>query len=441
MHVLIIGAGTGGLALAHGLKQAGVKVSVFERDRTPRNSPGGYRVGISPAGSRALKACVPPALYELFVATCSRAPRFFSALTEQLSELVCLELTGEAADPVDGEKNVIRTILRQVLLTGLEGNVSFDKKFVRYEHDTNGTVRAFFEDGTHCEGDVLIGADGAGSRVRKQRLPYARHEDTGIVSIGGRLALTTESKALLSPKMFNGMSMIMAPKGYGAIIHVLEFAWNRPGATPPTQATDPGRLALWQELIAENSHDYISWGLWASHKHFPSDPKHLAGPELIAVAQEMARDWHPDLRRLIQLTDPTSAQCIKIRTSVPLAPWESSNVTLLGDAIHTMTPGRGAGANTALRDANLLRNVLTEVAAGRKPLVGAIHEYEAEMLRYSTEAVLKSRKQMDANDLIHKPFVGRVQLGVMRVFMRIINAVPAFKRRVAASILRVRAAN
>ena len=56
MHVMIIGAGTGGLALAHGLKRAGIGVSVYERDVTPRDDQGGYRVGISPAGSRALKA-------------------------------------------------------------------------------------------------------------------------------------------------------------------------------------------------------------------------------------------------------------------------------------------------------------------------------------------------------------------------------------------------
>ena len=63
------------------------------------------------------------------------------------------------------------------------------------------------------------------------------------------------------------------------------------------------------------------------------------------------------------------------------------------------------------------------------------------MLRYSTEAVLRSRKQMDANDLIHRPVLGRIQLAVMRLFMRIVNAVPAFKRRVAASIMRARAAD
>ena len=107
MHVLIIGAGTGGLTLAHALKQAGIAVSVYERDPTPNADQGGYRVGISPAGSRALKACVPASNYELFVATCARPPRYFNMLTEQFSEVLCLELDDEAANIKEGRKSVV----------------------------------------------------------------------------------------------------------------------------------------------------------------------------------------------------------------------------------------------------------------------------------------------------------------------------------------------
>lgn len=60
LQVIIIGAGTGGLCLAHGLKRAGIGVRVYERDRTRRDGLHGYRVGISPAGSQALKSCLPP---------------------------------------------------------------------------------------------------------------------------------------------------------------------------------------------------------------------------------------------------------------------------------------------------------------------------------------------------------------------------------------------
>jgi 2-polyprenyl-6-methoxyphenol hydroxylase-like FAD-dependent oxidoreductase len=114
---------------------------------------------------------------------------------------------------------------------------------------------------------------------------------------------------------------------------------------------------------------------------------------------------------------------------------------LLGDAIHTMTPGRGAGANTALRDAVLLGQMLVAAHHGRKPLFQAIHEYEAEMLRYSSEAVNESRKQMNWADAIHRPAIGRLQLAAARGAMRVINAVPMLKRRLLQKLMRVRGEN
>jgi 2-polyprenyl-6-methoxyphenol hydroxylase-like FAD-dependent oxidoreductase len=45
--------------------------------------------------------------------------------------------------------------------------------------------------------------------------------------------------------------------------------------------------------------------------------------------------------------------------------WKTRNITLLGDAIHGMTPARGIGANIALRDADLLRGKLIAVGQGR----------------------------------------------------------------------------
>jgi 2-polyprenyl-6-methoxyphenol hydroxylase-like FAD-dependent oxidoreductase len=432
LRVIIIGAGTGGLALAHGLKQAGIAVCVYERDRTPRAAAGGYRVGISPAGSRALKALVPACVYELFVATCARAPRYFNLLTEQFSELLCLAIEGQAADAMDGEKNVIRRTLRRVLLTGLDDQVIFGKRFIAYESNPDGSITARFEDGTSASAEVLIGADGAGSRVRKQRLPHARHQDTGIVSIGGKLPMSPQSRALLSDKMYYGMSMIMAPKGFGAIIHSIEFSPGR--AIPDFAARWPG----FESAIAEDS---VGWGLWAARPNVPRDPHGLQPPDQLQLARELTRRWHPNLRQLIDLTDLATLQSINIRTSIPVAPWESSNVTLLGDAIHTMTPGRGAGANTALRDAALLCQTLIEVQQGSSPLVPAIHRYEAEMLRYSTQAVIESRKQMSARDAIHKPIVGGIQLAGMRAALRLINAMPPVKRQILRRIMRVRGEN
>src|ERR1700716_3656676 len=107
------------MCLAHGLKRAGISVAVYERDRTRTGGLHGYRVGIDPDGSRALHACLPPELYDTFVATCARAPRSFNLLTEGLSEVLSLPLRPDD-DPINSEKSVSRMTLRQVLLTGLE---------------------------------------------------------------------------------------------------------------------------------------------------------------------------------------------------------------------------------------------------------------------------------------------------------------------------------
>src|ERR1700722_4673552 len=437
LHVMIIGAGTGGLCLAHGLTRAGIRVTVYERGRTRQDGLQGCRVGISPAGRYALSQCLPPELYDLFVATCARPPQYFNMLTEQMSELLSMErFSGD--DDVNSEKSVSRMTLRQVLLTGLEDVVAFDKKFSHYEHYSDGRVIVSFEDGTQAIGDVLVGADGAGSRLRKQRLPHARMEETGILSIAGKLPLTQESRALISDKVFNGVSLVMAPKGYGAIIHVLEFKWDRAGVKSNVGGNDSELISHWPGMLYDNTCDYIMWGVWGARQNLPADPTKLSVEQQLDLAREITKNWHPNMRRLIDLTDPSTVFPVNVRTSVPVEPWESSNVTLLGDAVHTMTPGRGFGANNALRGPALLPKSLVEVEKGRKPLVEALHEYELEMLTYSKEAVLESRKQMDARSISHKPVLGRMQLAVARAAMRLVNSVPLLKRKMLEQQMHLR---
>ncbi|MGH3394439.1 MAG: FAD-dependent oxidoreductase [Streptosporangiaceae bacterium] len=88
-------------------------------------------------------------------------------------------------------------------------------------------------------------------------------------------------------------------------------------------------------------------------------------------------------RRLLEVVnrqligDPDSSFPLSIRTSEPIPQWKATNVSLIGDAIHTMTPGRGVGANTALRDARLLTRTLTKAARGEVSLLEAVHEADA----------------------------------------------------------------
>jgi 2-polyprenyl-6-methoxyphenol hydroxylase-like FAD-dependent oxidoreductase len=439
--VLVIGAGTGGLALTHGLVRAGIEAQVFERDALRTEGLHGYRVGIDPDGSRALHALLPPDLYNTFVATQARAPRWFNMLTEQLNEVLAIKLPVET-DPVESEKSVSRMTLRQVLMTGLEDVINFGKEFTGFEQHPDGTVTAHFADGSSATGDLLVGADGVGSRVRKQYLPQARQEDTGIIAIAGKLPITEESAALMPPRVFQGISIIQAPKGYFCILHVMEFKWDRSGKIKNGIGdTDAELIEIWPGLQFDNTRDYINWGFSASANKFPADVMQRRGADLARLVTEMAEDWHPNLRRLFQLTDPSTCFPVKIKTSVPLDPWPASNVTLIGDAIHTMTPGRGVGANTALRDAVLLCARIIDVAEGRLELVEAVGRYESRMIKYAFDAVLKSREQMTDEDPIHKPVVGRIVLALMRTAMRITNHVRPLKDRMSRSMLAYRGAD
>ena len=267
--VLVIGAGTGGLALAHGLVRAGIDVQVFERDALRTEGLHGYRVGIDPDGSRALHALLPPDLYDTFVATQARAPRWFNMLTEQLHEVLAIELPVET-DPVESEKSVSRMTLRQVLMTGLEDVIKFGKEFTGFEQHADGTVTAHFADGSSAIGDLLVGADGVGSRVRKQYLPQARQEDTGIIAIAGKLPISEESTSLVPPRVFQGISMIQAPKGYFCILHVMEFKWDRSGKIKNgIGGTDAELIEIWPGLQFDNTRDYINWGLLRQCRQIP----------------------------------------------------------------------------------------------------------------------------------------------------------------------------
>jgi 2-polyprenyl-6-methoxyphenol hydroxylase-like FAD-dependent oxidoreductase len=104
-------------------------------------------------------------------------------------------------------------------------------------------------------------------------------------------------------------------------------------------------------------------------------------------------------------------------------------VTLIGDAIHNMTPMAGVGANTALRDADLLRRQLIAVTSGDQELVPALREYEERMRDYGFAAVKRSlRNARQAGS------TNRIARGAFRTVLRMVAGVPPLRRRMAASL-------
>ncbi|WP_327089166.1 FAD-dependent monooxygenase [Nonomuraea sp. NBC_01738] len=412
--VAIIGGGIGGLCLAQGLHRRGVRVTVYERDRTPADRLQGYRVHIDPNGARALRDCLPEHLWQAFLDTTGRGGQDFGFLTEQLGTLALLE-TPPAADPADDHHSVSRITLRQVLLSGLEDVVEFGKTYERYERTGDGRVRLHFADGSMAEADLVVAADGGNSRVRKQYLPHARRVDTGIATVAGKFPLDDATRGLISRRLTDGPNNVIPPKGIGLFCAPHDAGGVR--AADGIGATEQGGALM------DNSGGYLLWAVGAAEGRFPCGLESMSGAQLKAAVAAMVKDWHPDLRTMIDLTDDATVSLLPIRTSIPIEAWQASNITLLGDAIHSMTPMRGIGANTALRDARLLFLALT---SGRAQ-VAAIAGYEREMRAYGFAAVRDSLRAAEQ-------FVGDNRLARMgfKTFLRTVQRFPSLKAKVFA---------
>lgn len=135
---------------------------------------------------------------------------------------------------------------------------------------------------------------------------------------------------------------------------------------------------------------YLMWAILTDEDWPAKDPRTLH-----TVALRHIEDWTPELREFVERADVDACLPIPVHTAVPVPPWPTGRVTLLGDAIHTMTPAGGVGANTALRDAALLTRQLIAVEYGSTPLRPAIAEYEARMREYGFAAVADSLRGMN----------------------------------------------
>lgn len=440
LRVVVAGAGTGGLCLAQGLRRAGIDVTVLERDAAPAvGGLRGYRVGISPNGARALRACLDPALYAVFEASTGEPYERLLMCTERYRELLTVrfvELPGGGGD----EHNVSRATLRRVLLTGLADTVQWGRPVTGWETGPDGRVTVHADGGDPVTGDLLVGADGAHSAVRRRFLPGAGHTSTGVVALGARAPLDARSTDLLPGGDTPGMALLLDRHGGTGISHVMRMRWDehhvpRPGIDPAHDAA----LRGWDGLAGDPTTDFVSWGVTVPRTRFPGGvPLRAEGCALLTHAHRVTEGWDPRWHALLQRSDPASALAIDIRTSDPLPEWEPGPVTLLGDAAHTMTPGRGAGANTALRDAQELCERLVRARDGELGLTAAVGEYETLMRRYSALAVRESLEFMNADAATRSPLAQALGTTLQRTGMRLVNRVPALRRRVARGMQQVR---
>ena len=431
--VAIVGGGTGGLTLAQALRKAGVDVAVYERSRVRSERLQGYRVHINPDGSRALHECLPAELWQAFADTVGTSGGSFSFVTDQLAELLVIEdelTSGTERDPTRAHHSVSRITLHQVLSAGLDGVLHHGKEYERYERVADGTVTLHFADGTTATADVLVAADGASSRVCRQYLPDATRVDTGIRAVAGKYPLTDETRRRLPTRLQSGPNNVLPPSGCGMFLAPHELAADH---TPTTDGIGGNDETESQDAVLfDNTGSYVMWAYAANRARYPRDDAELSdmdGEQLRDLVGTLITDWHPALRLLVAESPAKSVSLLPIRTSVAVKQWETTNITLLGDAIHSMTPFRGIGANTALRDARLLARNLIAASRGEVELLDGIRDYETQMIDYGFAAVRLSLRT--AEQTISTNRIGR---SMIKAALRVFSVIPPLKRMVFSDL-------
>lgn len=267
-----------------------------------------------------------------------------------------------------------RVHLREFLWRNL--HVSTGKNFSHYTEDSTG-VTAYFKDGTSARGGLLVGADGVHSKVRtcmfggKQTLVQSQY-----VAVTGQGELP---KHVYEP---------IRKLGTAAII----------GNTPDTRC-----LFGLRSMAPDRSSATFYWVMGIRSDNPEEEAEWLSKAsqeELYNKAAELTKEWPEMLRDVIHHTGPAGMFTPPIRffEFVPPDTLPGKLVTLLGDAAHAMIPFRGGGANTAIRDACELAELITQARREDRALDSVVRPYEDVMLPRGRDTVLASRAAGESLD-------------------------------------------
>jgi 2-polyprenyl-6-methoxyphenol hydroxylase-like FAD-dependent oxidoreductase len=364
--VLIVGAGLGGLLLAQSLRSHRIPFTLYERDVAGSSRLQGYRLRLSVDGLTALEQVLQPAHYARLRAGCTELGGGSIEAIDAVTMQVAAGGPGGArlAPPGGGDVvGVDRAFLRTTLFEGIEEVTVFGAQVVGYALQDDGVAARFADGTTSPVGALLVGADGVRSAISKQLTNGAlKVYDTGA-------------------RMIHGSSPVAAFEGLGAGVFSIR---------DDTRAA--GRIVVITNTLRRQSTPSFGWVLGGTPGTFsaPFDDFSVAGKPAADLSRALTAGWHERLRPIFEEQIDDEAAFLKMSTSSPdgVAEWKSEpRVTLIGDAVHAMTPAGGVGANTALRDAALLGRLLADAVGSREGLTAT---YEREMRAYASANVKMS---------------------------------------------------
>jgi 2-polyprenyl-6-methoxyphenol hydroxylase-like FAD-dependent oxidoreductase len=358
LQVIVAGGGIGGLSLALSLHQAGIAVRVYEAVRDP--SPLGVGINLQPTAVRELTELgLGEALAQRGIAT----QRLH--LCNKFGQLIYGEPRGFAAGYNWPQISIHRGQLQIALFQAVrerigDENLRSGLRLTGFE-PRGARVRARFldrETGSELtdEADVLVGADGIHSAVRRQLYP-AEGEPRFAQQILWRAAVEAEP-------FLDGRTIAIAGHFHQRVI-----------AYPIGRAASGKLLTNWicQMTVPEQAPPREDWN------------QRVDSEKVLAAFGGWRFSWL-DLPALIERSSAIYEFPLIDRD--PISSWSFGHVTLLGDAAHPMQPIGGQAGSQAVLDARTLTRALIE---GDDPSA-ALARYETERRPAMNDIILRNRQ-------------------------------------------------
>ena len=333
---LIVGAGIGGLSAALALRRSGWHVRVFEQAESPREL--GFGVGIAPNAVAALR--------ELGVGD-TVVSRGFEPRRGELRRPNGKVLK-RAELPANALGGAMLVALRPALHGALLEEVGLDAITLGTRisgfAEADGRIALQINGGVK-EGDLLVGADGVQSVIRRQLHPHEPPpKRSGIVAVRGAV--------------------------HGALRHL--------GNLHAVYYLGPGI----ESMFVRASETGIYWFLSLAEQLVPSAIRQ----DPAAIVATMAPKFDETFQRITSATEEMRVDELVDRN--PLTSWGSGMVTLLGDAAHPLLPHTGQGAAQAIVDATTLAKFLAQIS----DVQAALRAYERQRIPKTAALVAQGRR-------------------------------------------------
>ncbi len=338
--VAIAGAGIGGLTLAIALRRLNIDAHVYERAAELR--PVGAGLSLMANAMLALRAIG----IEESIAAMGEAAQTSVGLRSDGAELSRFPIAEVASEVGASAVLLHRADLHAALLDALGAeHVTLGRAATGYRDDAGAPAALRFDDGSEVEAELIVGADGLHSAIRKQ--------------------LTGDA----SPPEYSGYT-----------------SWR--GVTDTLCGARPGQLSeTWGRGsrfgIAPVGRGRVYWFAVANA---PAGERDAGDPRPMLL--ERYGSWHPPIRALIEATAPERIVRTDIADRPVITGWRRGRVALLGDAAHPMTPNLGQGGCQAIEDAVVLSGAL----ASHAKLPDALADYERIRVARANRIVRDARR-------------------------------------------------